>query len=61
MADHYAPWMLVVQFLTLAAALVGAITGVWNTLQFRESRGRVDTLETAHDAHVDTPGLPRHA
>ncbi len=61
MVDHYASWMLVMQLLTLAAALVGAITGVWNTLQFRESRGRVDTLETAHDAHVDTPGLHRHA
>ena len=61
MVDHYASWMLVMQLLTLAAALVGAITGVWNTLQFRESRGRVDTLETAHDAHVDTPRLHRHA
>jgi len=49
--------MLVMQFLTLAAALVGAITGVWNTLQFRELRGRVGTLETAHNAHVNTPGL----
>lgn len=61
MVDYYAPWMLVMQLLALAAALVGAITGVWNTLQFRESRGRVDTAETAHDAHVDTPGLHRHA
>ena len=47
-------WMLVMQFLTLLAALVGAITGVWNTLQFRELRGTVDT---AHNAHVNTPGL----
>ena len=59
--DHYAPWMLVTQLLTLAAALVGAITGVWNTLQFRELRGRVNTLETAHNAHVNTPGLHGHA
>ena len=61
MLDYYAPWMLVMQLLTLAAALVGAITGVWNTLQFRESRGREDTLETAHNAHVNTPGLHGHA
>ena len=61
MVDHYASWMLVMQFLTLAAALVGAITGVWNTLQFRESRGRVNTLETARNAHVNTPGLHGHA
>lgn len=27
MVDHYASWMLVMQFLTLAAALVGAVTG----------------------------------
>ena len=59
--DYIAPWMLVMQLLTLAAALVGAITGAWNTLQFRESRGRVDTLETAHNAHVNTPGLHGHA
>ena len=61
MVAYPAPWMLVMQFLTLAAALVGAITGVWNTLQFRELRGRVGTLETAHNAHVNTPGLHGHA
>ena len=59
--DYIAPWMLVMQLLTLAAALVGASTGVWNTLQFRELRGRVDTLESAHNAHANTPGLHGHA
>ena len=48
---------IVVDLLTAGAAFAGAVTGVWNAYQFKWLRARVDTLETAHNAHVNAPGL----
>ena len=46
-----------IQLVTAAAALVGALTGLWNTFQFAQLAGRVQTLETGHNAHVNAAGL----
>ena len=46
-----------IQLVTAAAALVGALTGLWNTCQFAQLAGRVQTLETGHNAHVNAAGL----
>ena len=46
-----------IQLVTAAAALVVALTGIWNSYQFAQLNGRVDTLETSHNAHVNAAGL----
>ena len=46
-----------IRLVTAAAALVGALTGLWNTCQFAQLAGRVQTLETGHNAHVNAAGL----
>ena len=42
------------QLFTAGAALVAALAGLWNTCQFAQLAGRVATLETAHNAHVNS-------
>lgn len=44
--------MNMLEVLTAAAAMVAAVTGLWNTLQI----GRLDTLT----AQVNAPGLHGH-
>ena len=52
------------EYLTAAAALIAAFGSLWNTIEIRALRsqvdrfsGRVEAVETAHSAHVNTPGL----
>ena len=45
------------ELLTLAAAVIAAATGLWNAYQFSTLKGRVDALESGHNAHVNAPGL----
>ena len=41
-----------------AAAAFGAFAfSAWNAYQFGKLTGKVQTLETAHNAHVNAPGL----
>ncbi|MCY4633584.1 MAG: hypothetical protein OXG04_03585 [Acidobacteria bacterium] len=44
------------EVLTAVAAVVAAITGLWNTVQI----GRLDTLTEQVNAHVNAPGLHAH-
>ena len=46
-----------IQLFTAAAAFVAAAASVWNACQFSLLKGKVDTLETAHNAHVNAAGL----
>ena len=39
------------------AAAIGAVAGLWNAYQFSVLKGRVDTQETAFNAHVNAPGM----
>ena len=48
------------EVLTAAAAVVAAITGLWNTVQIGRLSGRLDTLTTQVNAHVNAPGLHTH-
>ena len=41
------------EVLTMAAAVVAAITGLWNTVRL----GRLDTFTAQVDAHGNAPGL----
>ncbi len=50
---------IVIDLLTAAAAFTGAGAGLWNAYQFKGLTARVDTLETAHNAHVNAPALHR--
>lgn len=43
-----------IQLFTAGAALVAALAGLWNTYQFAQLAGKVETLETAHNAHVNS-------
>ena len=52
------------EVLTAVAACVGALAGLWNGIEIRALRarldhfgGRVDAIERAHNAHVNAPGL----
>ena len=45
------------EVLTAAAAVIAAITGLWNTVQIGRLSGRLDTLTEQADAHVNAPGL----
>ena len=47
------------EILTATAAVVAAVTGLWNVYQFSMLKGRVDSLEAGHNAHVNAPGLHR--
>lgn len=49
------------EMFTAIAAAVGAVAGLWNAYQFSVLKGRVDTIETGHNAHVNAPGLHRPA
>ena len=42
---------------TAIAAAVGAVAGIWNAYQFAVIKGRVDGLETGHNAHLNAPGI----
>ena len=46
-----------IQLFTAAAAFVAAAASVWSACRFSLLEGKVDTLETAHDAHVNAAGL----
>lgn len=43
--------------LTAAAAVIAAITGLWNTVQIERLSGRLDALTAQVNAHVNAPGL----
>jgi hypothetical protein len=47
---------MLLEVLTAAAAVVAAITGLWNAVQI----GRLDTLTTQVNSHVNAPGLHAH-
>ena len=49
------------EIFTAVAAAVGAVTGLWNTYQFSVLKCRVDTLETGHNAHVNSRDMHRAA
>ena len=49
----------VIQLLTAAAALVGALTGIWNSYQFGRLDGRVGAIERSHNSHVNAAELHR--
>jgi hypothetical protein len=49
----------IIDLLTAAAALGAFAVGAWNAYQFGKLTARVDTLETAHNAHVNAPALHR--
>lgn len=44
-----------IQLFTAAAAFAAA-AAVWNACRFSLIEGKVDTLETAHDAHANAAG-----
>ena len=44
----------VLQVLTAAAALVGALTGIYNTLQLAEVKGLASANQTAINAHLNS-------
>lgn len=46
--------------LTAAAAVIAAITGLWNTVRIGGLSGRLDTLTAQINAHVNAPGLHGH-
>ena len=46
-----------IQLFTAAAAFLAAAASLWNAYQFSLLKGKVDTLETAHNAHVNAAGL----
>ena len=50
------------EVLTAAAVVVvvAAITGLWNTVQIGRLSGRLDTLTTQGNVHVNAPGLHTH-
>lgn len=50
----------VLEVLTAAAAVIAAITGLWNTVQIGRLSGRLDTLTAQVNAHVNAPGLHAH-
>lgn len=52
--------MNVLEVLTAAAAVIAAITGLWNTVQIGRLSGRFDSLTTQVNAHVNAPGLHGH-
>ena len=43
-----------------AAAVVAAIRGLWNAVQIGRFSGRLATLTTQVNAHVNAPGLHTH-
>ena len=45
------------ELFTAIAAALAAAAGFWNAYQFSVLKGRVDALETGHQAHVNAPGL----
>ena len=52
------------EYLTAVAAVLAALGALWNAIEIRglsrtvdRFAGRVEALETAHHAHVNTPGL----
>ena len=47
------------EILPAAAAVIAAVTGLWNAYQFSMLKGRVDSLETSHHAHLHAAGLHR--
>ena len=51
---------MLLDVLTAAAAVIAAITGLWNTVQFGRLSGRLDTLTTQVNSHVNAPGLHAH-
>ncbi len=51
---------MLLEVLTAAAAVVAAITGLWNTVQIGRLSGRPDTLTTQVNSHVNAPGLHAH-
>ena len=51
---------MLLEVLTAAAAVVAAITGLWNTVQIGRLSGRLDTLTTQVNSHVNAPGLHTH-
>ena len=42
------------QVITAAAALVGALTGIYNTVQLSEVRGLAGANQTAINAHLNS-------
>lgn len=50
----------VLEVLTAAAAVVAAITGLWNTVRIGRLSGRLDTFMAQVDAHGNAPGLHAH-
>ena len=40
-------------FLTAVAALVAALSGLWNTYKFAQLEGSVTTLTTGHNTHIN--------
>ena len=49
--------MNVLEVLTMASAVVAAITGLWNTVRLGRLSGRLDTFTAQGDAHGNAPGL----
>lgn len=52
--------MNMLEVLTAAAAVVAAITGLWNAVQIGRLSDRLDTVTTQVNAHVNAPGLHAH-
>ena len=44
---------------TAVMATVAAIASLWNTYQLAVLKGRVDTLETSHNVHVNATAAHR--
>ena len=49
--------MNMLEVLTMAAAVVAAITGLWNAVQIGRLSDRLDAVTTQVNAHVNAPGL----
>lgn len=48
------------EVLTASAAVIAAVTGLWNTVQIGRLSGRLDTLTAQVNAHVNAPSLHSH-
>ena len=50
---------LTIDLLTAVGALVGGVGAIVLNNKFNRLQGKVETLETAFNAHVNAPGLHR--
>ena len=48
------------EVLTASAAVIAAVTGLWNTVRIGRLFGRLDTLTAQVNAHVNAPSPHSH-